>query len=141
MLHFLIAVVLVCVINLLIIIIINFIMSQTSIRYTFCFSKKGRDYFCGAPCVRRVGLVVGFSACVDLWMCSSVYMHVCACVLGDKSLMWMMDSPGVSMMSRRRPHRSRRKVGGPFHTAPASVLTSALQHSHLLLMKMHMQFD
>lgn len=49
-------------------------------------------------------------------------MHVCACVLGDKSLMWMMDSPDVSMMSRRRPPRSNWKVGPILHT-PAVALT------------------
>lgn len=50
------------------------------------------------------------------WMCSSLYLHVCACVLGNKSLMWVMDSPGVSMMSRRRPPRSSAKVGPISHS-------------------------
>lgn len=67
------------------------------------------------------------SACTDLWLCSSVYMHVCACVsvLGDKSPMWMTDSPLLSAMSRSRPppHRRGRKVG-PTSTRQASAVQS-----------------
>lgn len=77
-----------------------------------------------------------FSACVDLWMCSSVYMHVCVCVLGDKSQMWLMDSPGVSMMRRRRrPPRSRWKVGPISHNTGLCV-NPASQPSHLPLRQM-----
>lgn len=73
-------------------------------------------------CAKSYSDVWWLSACIDLWPCSSVYMHVCACVLGDKSLMWMTDSPGVSMMSRRQPSPRRGWKVGPFHTTPASAV-------------------
>lgn len=65
--------------------------------------------------------VVGFQ---PVWTCGCVPLCICMSVLvflGDKSLMWMMDSPGVSMMSRRRHHRSRKKVGPISHSTSLSV--------------------
>lgn len=66
-----------------------------------------------------------------MWTCEClpVYMHVCACVLGDKSQKWVMDSPGVSMMVYRRwPPRNSVKVGH-FQRITGSVMNLCFSYS------------
>lgn len=89
-----------------------FLVSSTSL---VCFVLRMPNTPSGAFC----------PACTNLWLCSSIYMHVCACVsvLGDKSPMSMTDSPLLSATSGSRPppRRSARKVG-PALTRQASAV-------------------
>lgn len=103
-------------------------MSHASIRCSL-FLKKLPDYCFVTPPVKCAKNALMFGGGFQpVWTCecgSFVYMHVCACVLGDKSLMWMMDSPGVSMMSRRRRPRSSCQVGPISHSLTVNPLHSS----------------